>query len=307
MGGSGGGGYFSSDPKKAREELRASRSETEVAAYEVRCNDSLLGMLGQYNNRDAGAVDRRLNEITEALNDELDGTVALRFGGSVAKHTFIDGLSDVDLLVLLDSCELADGPPSDAKTYLADRLRALVGDAEVAVGALAVTARFPDVEVQLLPAVSCRGGVQIADPKDDRWSEIRPREFTRVLTRVNEQRGGKVVPVIKLAKGIIASLPESRQITGYHTESLAVNIFRDYRGPLNHKAMLRHFFAEAAERVKAPIRDRTGQSVHVDDYLGRENSLERRILSDAFARIVRRMNNADAATSVEQWLSLFGE
>jgi SMODS domain-containing protein len=307
MGGSGGGSYFSSDPRKTLQQLRAARSETETAAFDIRCNESLMDLLGQYNNRDNEAVGRRLDEIKAALDDELDGTVDLRFGGSLAKHTFVDGLSDVDSLVLLDKCELVDRPPSDAKEYLAERLRETLADADVTTGNLAVTARFPEIEVQLLPAVSCEGGVQISDPTQDRWSEIRPREFTRILSQVNERRGRRVVPVVKLAKGIIANLPESRQITGYHTESLAVDIFRDYRGGLNHKEMLRHFFAQAAERVKSPIRDRTGQSVHVDDYLGRENSLERRILSDAFARIVRRMNNADSAASVDQWVALFGD
>jgi hypothetical protein len=126
-----------------------------------------------------------------------------------------------------------------------------------------------------------------------------------VLSRVNDEQAGKVVPVIKLAKAIVANLPDSNRISGYHAESLAVKIFRAYTGPHDFKTMLRHYFEQAAIHSRTPIKDSTGQSVHVDDYLGKENSLERRIVSDAFSRVARRMANADLIQSVEQWTNLF--
>lgn len=55
-----------------------------------------------------------------------------------------------------------------------------------------------------------------------------------------------------------------------------------------------------------PIRDASGQSVHVDEYLGAANSLPRRIVADTLARIGRRIRNADGAKSVERWRELFG-
>jgi hypothetical protein len=305
MGGAGGGGYFSSNPRKALRELLAAQRQTENQEYEAESNNALQTHLAYINNRDVDAINRRLDVIKQALQEELDGTIDLRFGGSVAKHTYVDGLSDVDSLVLLDKCELASASPSEAKGYLARRLREELVGATISEGRLAVTVQFPDVEIQLLPAVSCKGTVQIADSKGDEWADIKPREFARVLSRANEQVGGKVVPVIKLAKAIIANLPENQQISGYHAESLAVKIFDGYQGSQAYKDMLKYFFEEGASQVGSPIRDRTGQSVHVDTYLGRENSLQRRIIADAFARIGRRMSNADATGSTDQWLALF--
>ena len=43
-----------------------------------------------------------------------------------------------------------------------------------------------------------------------------------------------------------------------------------------------------------PISDSTGQSIHVDDYLGSRSSNSRRMVSDSLSQISRRMNNADA-------------
>jgi hypothetical protein len=302
MGGSG-GSYFSGDPKKLVNSLASAQPNSE---YEAECNQLLSSFLTAFNDRNREAISRHLAEIRKALEKEIDGTIDLRYGGSVAKHTYVDGLSDIDSLVMLDSCELADSPPREAKAYLAERLRERFPKTEVIEGQLAVTVNFSDAQIQLLPAVSCADTVKISDERGSAWAEIRPREFTRVLTEVNQRNAGKVIPVVKLAKAIISTLPEKHQISGYHAESLAVEAFREYYGPLRPKEMLQHFFTEGAKRVFNPITDRTGQSVHVDDDLGPGASLERRILSDAFSRIARRMKNADAGARIDEWHNLFG-
>jgi hypothetical protein len=70
--------------------------------------------------------------------------------------------------------------------------------------------------------------------------------------------------------------------------------------------MLPVFFERARELVLSPIRDTTGQSVHVDEYLGPANSPERVAISHVMGRIARRMRNAAAAGSTAQWRSMFG-
>lgn len=305
--GSGGRGYFNSNPQHAMDALRKAQQSTTDEKYEAECNSFIIELLGSINDRDVSAISRHLDEIRAALGDDLEGTIDLRFGGSVAKHTFVDGLSDVDSLVLLDKCELAGLAPSEAKRYLVDRLRAdHIGEA-VHEGPLAVTVQYRDIEVQLIPAVSCRGAVQIAAQSGTEWSRIQPRQFARELSRANAAVGYKLVPTIKLAKAIIASLPERQQISGYHAEALAVRAFKGYKGPLDHRTMLRRFFEYATAQVRSSMKDTTGQSTQLDSYLGRSESLERKIISDTFARIGRQMTNADANGSVEQWRRLFEE
>jgi hypothetical protein len=89
------------------------------------------------------------------------------------------------------------------------------------------------------------------------------------------------------------------------TESLAIKIFRDYSGDRTPRNILRHFFDRAATYVKEAITDSSGQSVHVDGYLGEANSVQRRIIADSFERISRRMKNADGAKSIERWKEFF--
>lgn len=305
--GGGGGDYFKSDPETLRQRLRESEQGTEDTQYEAEVSNVLSALLTQYNDRDREAIDRHLDEIKKALEKDLEGTIDLLFGGSVAKHTYIDGFSDIDSLVILDSCELADGSPEAAKEYFAQQLQERFPKTKVEVGRLAVTIHFSDAVIQLLPAISCENDVKIADRTGVNWSQIKPKEFTGVLSRTNQQVGNKAVPVVKLAKAIIANLPEKQQISGYHAESLAVEIFKNYNGEQKPKAMLEYYFQKASQLLQQPIRDRTGQSVHADDYLGTPNSLERRIVSDAFSRVYRRMNNADNASSIDEWHKLFGD
>jgi len=302
MGGSG-GSYFRSklQPEQLAERLREAENRTRDAAVEAEVSGIIGQLLADYNDRDTEALRKHLDEITSALGNEIDGTVELLFGGSVSKHTYVDGLSDVDCLVVLDSCELADQSPDQARAYFAERLRERFPRTHIREGNIAVTAEFQDMQIQLVPAVSCRNRLTISDESGTSWSGIAPKEFSEALTRANQQAGQKVVPVIKLAKGMIGRLPEKHRISGYHAEALAVDIFKDYDGPTQPKAMLQHFFEHARHGVLNPIRDRTGQSVHVDEYLGEPGSIQRRVISSAFNRISKRMRNADGAHSVEEW------
>ena len=304
MGGS--GGYFrGSDPEKIKKKLRDSETKTKNAAYEAQVASLLSDLLANFNGRDYEGINRHLSEIKKAIEKEIDGTVDLFFGGSVAKHTYLDGLSDIDSLFVLNNADLADKTPNEVKEYFAERLGERFPHTEIKVGDLAVTLKFSDAEIQLLPAVKSGKDLRVVDKDGEGWSHIRPKAFSEKLSEVNQNVKGKVVPMIKLAKAIISNLPEKHQISGYHAESIALNTFKTYSGDLNPKEMLKHFFSEASKTVLRPIQDKTGQSVHVDDSLGSTNSLERRIVSDAFGRVYRRMNNADNFGSVDEWQKLF--
>jgi len=304
MGGSGGRGYFSSDPKKVAQELQASQDTTDAQEFDALCNQTLQSYLAEFNSRDAEEISRRLEQIKEILSEDIEGTIDLRFGGSVAKHTFVNGLSDVDSLVLINKSDLADLTPDQAKEFFLARLKGGLPDATVTQGDLAVTIDFGDLQIQLLPALKTRGGYRIANP-DGGWSDIRPQEFTRALTASNEHNGFKLVPTIKLAKAIVDNLPDRQRLKSYHVEALAIEAFGDYKGSQNYKDMLLHFFSEASSRVGQPLKDPTGQSAHLDEYLGPTGSLERRLVADALDRVARRIKNADIARSLDQIKGLF--
>ena len=106
MGGSGGGGFGAVPPNVLRRELKEASDATNRAEHDSEVNRVLDDLLAQYNRRDVDLTRTRLTEIEDVLEDFLDTTIDMRFGGSVAKHTYVDGLSDVDALAILRSRDM---------------------------------------------------------------------------------------------------------------------------------------------------------------------------------------------------------
>jgi hypothetical protein len=308
MGGSGGRNFFiGRNPEQVKVDLRKEEEKTHDQAFDTQIAERLGEFLGDANRRDAGAISAAIGEIKNALGADIEGNVDPILGGSVRKRTYVDGISDIDTLLILRDPKLKSLSPQEVLAYFEQKAREQLSDWEVSRGNLAITLRKEGMEIQVLPAVREEGKTHIPSARGDRWSDINPEGFFRKLTETNQKLGGKVVPVIKLAKIINSQQPEALQLTGYHVESLAIESFKTYSGPLNPKAMLEHFFDTSRALVLAPIRDKTGQSVHVDAYLGPAKSKNRKEVSAALDRIHRRMKNADVLHSEDQWLEPFGE
>jgi hypothetical protein len=252
---------------------------------------------------------QRLDDLKVCLADILEGSIDTLYGGSVAKHTYVDGISDVDALLILNETQLAGATPKTCIDVISKQLKEKYKDAVlIQPGQMAITISYGDLmEIDCLPALKTATGLKIADETSGGWSNINPAAFQEALTRRNEQCGSKLVPMIKLAKAVNATLPVDMQVTGYHLESMAIAAFRSYDGEQTTARMLPYFFQRAADLVKRPVVDSTGQSVHVDEYLGAENSQKRLNISHVLSRVAIRMRNATAGQSIEQWRALLGE
>ncbi len=305
MGGSGTGFFEGQTPAEIKEALRRAEEATRDQTFDARVSEAIGDLLSDYNSRDTAAVGEAVGDIKRALELEVeDGAIEPLFGGSVRKHTYVDGISDVDCLFVLKGDELGAQSPARVLEYFNEQLRERFPDAELRADRMSITVELRGVEIQALPAIRRAGGLCIPDASGREWARIHPEGFFRKLSDVNSANAGKVVPTIKIVKGINDGFAEPQRLTGYHIESLAIEAFRGYNGPRNTKAMVEHFFSTATELVLTPIRDRTGQSVHVDDYAGPRSSDARNAMSQNFGRIFRRIRNANAQGSVEKWIRI---
>lgn len=309
MGGSSGGTFSGRSPDQLRELVRKAEERLGETAFDGELARILGELLAKFNGRDASLIHERLDHAKMALKKELDGSFDQFFGGSVAKHTYVDGFSDVDSLILITDTQLEGKKPSAVLSKIERILkRSLKEQAVVSHGRMAVTLDYQDgMSIQILPALEGENSrIQVPSSRTNDWSSIDPLAFQRALTRRNEQCGGKLIPTIKLAKAIINQFPSAQTLSGYHIESLGIAAFREYAGEKTTRAMLPEFFERAKDLVLVPLRDKTGQSIHVDEYLGGPHSEERQIVSHLLGRIARRMRNATASSSTAQWRALFG-
>jgi hypothetical protein len=311
MGGSGGGFLYGYKPRDIKPMADEAAIRTRSQEFEVEISERLNELLVGYNDRDVEKIHRYLDKVRDLLQQDIEGTLDLRFGGSVSKHTYVDGISDVDCLVHLKDPALQSMSPKEVLQYFKDKIEQRLGRwGDVSVGTLAVTIEYPDgTKIQLLPAISRESGLVIPSSRGNQWSNvIRPQRFAEKLTEVNQACNNKVVPTIKIVKSIMNNLlPQEHNLTGYHIESLAIDIFKAYTGRMTVKDMTEYFIVRAKNLVMHNIKDRTGQSVHVDDYLGSENSDERRVISGYLEEISRRVANANTQAETDTWLAAIGE
>lgn len=312
MGGSGGSYSWSSNnsSEEINQLIKRAGESTDTSSYNSEVNALLQCALKSFNDRDFEATQQHLNVLKEAIDREIENSVDLLFGGSIRKNTFINGLSDVDTLLLVNNTSLEKNSPQEVLDYFVQRIQQRLPNTDVSAGRLAVTVRYSDgQEIQILPAIRTTNGLKIANPEEGKWSDVvRPESFARKLTAVNQGLSGKVVPTIKLFKAVVKDiLPKDLKISGYHAESLAIEAFKSYQGSRTYKDMLTHLCREATNLVKSPIKDKTGQSLHVDDYLEEANSQDRLKTSAYLGRLTKKIETGDKLNSIEKWQEWFGE
>lgn len=310
MGGGGGGSWSNVDPGKAEEYLKQSISATEKDAFEQNIAKLIDDHLVEINQRDDKTMQDRLKEIKDGLQKDIDGFLDFKFGGSVQKHTYVDGLSDIDSLVIVNKSELIDSSPEEVKKYFLSTLKDSLENVEsVTAGQLAITVQYKDgMQIQLLPAIRTKTGIKIPSSSGTEWSDIiNPEKFASKLSEVNAKIGFKVVPAIKIIKYINSQFSSKNQLTGYHIESLAIKAFSSCQGTETKKDLVAKFFSETKDLVKSPIADKSGQEIHVDSYLGKANSKARLGVSYQLDLTFRKIKNANNTCSLDAWKDILGE
>ncbi len=270
-------------------------------------NERCEALLAEYKRSDGQRVANRLEDIREALKRAGYETVQTMFGGSVKRGTYVSGLSDEDALLIVNRTGLDTQSPSKSIKDLGEVIQGHFPNNHVNAGKFAVTVSFAKgPEMQMLPAIRTNSdGVRIATPGSSKWSKtIRPENFANKLTEVNDANGGRIVPVIKLAKAMAACFikREDHKISGYHMESLAVDAFSDYNGPSDTRSMLIHFLRYSVRAVLTPIPDPTGQTKYADQSLGKPNSRERNAASSYFGQM---RSNVETCKTRDEFNKLF--
>lgn len=296
---------FKEYKKPSQDEI--DRKATESGFF-TSLNGKMAELLRDYNSRDREQISNHLETIKRKLESEIEGSLDLMYGGSIIKYTYINGLSDIDMLVKLNRSDLANKQPEEVLSYFKEKLDEQFPRSDVILGDLAVTVKFKNsgLEIQLLPSIKTATGFRIADPETKSWSNvIKPFKFAKELTEVNQKNNGNVIPIIKLFKPINEKAPKDIKMSGYHIEALATEIFKDYSGQKTYSKMLTHFCQKAKDRVLNPIGEITGQSEFIDLKFGVANSNIRKKLSSFLERISMKMKLATTTSSIDDWGQLF--
>lgn len=293
MGGS--SSNYSNTTRNIEDILFDAHKESLQKAVKSEINEFINSILKNANDRDVNTINTHLDTIKKALGKDIEGSIDLYFGGSVKKYTYVNGLSDVDMLVKLNDTSLQNKTPKEVLSYFGSRLKERLPNTNIEVGTLAVTVKFSSGnEIQILPSIKQGSGYKIATIDGEKWSNlVKPDKFTEKLTSVNKANGNRVISIIKVLKLINENQNPKDQLKGYHIESLGIKAFKTYNGKCDYYSMLSHFCNSIQDNVLCKIVDKTGQSTHVDEYLGENNSIERQRISNCYKRINSVLNSTD--------------
>lgn len=306
MGGSGGYGFGKAQsaawqPSGLAESLERTRQQAAAAEVAAVFDEAI----SEINQMDTEALNRRKEKVLEALRELSPDVVDLHGGGSYTRHTYVDGLSDVDLLFGMGAYSSSPIPnkddPAAVLAEMEKQLRQKYPETKMTTGRMAVTMHFSDgLELQILPAFSYYSGYKIPDYDGKGWTVTRPQIFAERLRQRNEEVDGKLLRCIKLAKRICHT--RNMEVKSYHLENMAVRAFDHYAGPRSDEAMLQHLFNHAKTLVTAHMRDITGQNAYVDGYL--TSKTMRLGLARQMAAIERDITAADGNT--DAWRDVLG-
>lgn len=261
-------------------------------------NNYLNEVLTHINQRDTEKINQRKEEILRILKAEFEEVVDLTTGGSYSRYTYVNGLSDVDILIDLGNYS-ASGITGKENSeiilqYVADRLEQRYPRTEMKVGKMAVTLKFSDgIEIQVIPAFRHYSGHKIPDPDSSGWISTYPKKFAEDITELNKKTGGKVKPVIKLTKYMLAN--NNIEVRSYHLENLAIEAYKNYTGSQTPYEMLIHLMNQSKTRVLRGMDDPSGQFERIDAHLGPRGSLKRQQLSRELRNLEARLKNAKSA------------
>lgn len=250
------------------------------------------------------------------LNIAKELTVADDFlTGSYQRSTMIAPLrdADVDVFIVLDSSYYSAQPTGPANV-LARVKRAIDKSysetTESSRNGQAITIKFSDFKVDVVPAFNRQGGgYLIPDPNERRWIETNPKEHVRLWSESNQNRSYMLVPLLKMLKAW--NRAHSQLLRSFHLEAMAREIF-SYRSITSYPEAAATFFGDAEVYVTW-VSDPAGYGGNLGSYALNNSSLASSIKD----RLRTAKQKADEAISynasgynelaVNKWRVVFGD
>lgn len=211
----------------------------------------------EITNLQAGTVSTRQQNVRDAVAAQL--TVKESFlTGSYMRNTMIAPLkeADVDIFVVLDSGYFDQG----GQAALLDRVRrALLKTyqySDVSRNGRAVTLRFTDFVVDVVPAFYRQGGgFLIPDSRNSKWIETDPRKHVELWAETNKAHEGAFVPLVKMLKAW--NNTHSQLLGSFHLETLARQVLTNVKIS-TYPSGVRFFFDKARALIPYILNDPAG-------------------------------------------------
>ena len=256
-------------------------------------------------------VSTRQQNVRDAVAKEL-AAIDDFLVGSYKRNTMISPLAeaDIDIFTVLDS-KYYD---ANGHVNLLDRVKRVLKNTyetpDISRNGQAVTIRFSDFRVDVVPAFNrSGGGYLIPDAILKRWISTDPTKHINIWTAANITHKGDLVPLIKMIKGW--NKKHSSLLQSFHLESLILNLLNNITIS-DFPSGIRYFFDKARVQVLYPTLDPAGYGGNIGAYLDTPSKK-----ADVVTRLESAYQRAIEAEGLEKigktydayakWKMIFGE
>lgn len=221
---------------------------------------------------------QRVREAMEANFDVRDSFLT----GSYARHTMIAPLTkaDVDVFVVLGPQYHVQHTPASLLDAVRLELRETYPKTpRVSKNGQAVTITFNDFLLDVVPGFYREGGgYLIGDAGRGKWIPTNPKRHVELWSESNDYHQGEFVPFVKMIKAW--NRGHSSTFRSFHLETMIRCIFATVSLE-DLPSAIRHFFAEAQEKVTYQLKDPAGFNHDVGAYMTGT------VLEEAKQRLIR--------------------
>jgi hypothetical protein len=264
----------------------------------------------------ANAIDLH-EKARKGLESRLEGHKRSFLSGSYPRHTRLDPLDDIDIIVVVDSTDRWDNDPETAMTAAGEAVRPDFPGCSIRLGAHAAKVKpkdppIPDVHLDIVVATETDDGtiLEISEREpESNWKKSDPEAHATKLTEANDAWTKRLKPAIKQAKHWNRNA-EGDPLRSFLVEALALRIFTG-EGDISAAKMAQKFFNEAKTAILTPTKSPAVPDGYVD---GDMTAAEREAHADRLAKASKKADTAidaeeagDESAAQEIWYDLFGD
>lgn len=262
-------------------------------------------------------VSARQRNVRDALKNGVD-VIDSFLTGSYSRSTLIAPLSeaDIDIFAVLNSKYFHhyNHRQNGGQAGLLDLVKRTLKKTytktpDISRNGQAVTIRFNDFMVDVIPAFNRQGGgYLIPNSISKTWISTDPKKHVELMTNQNRLHQGKLVPLVKMIKGWNKNCGKFFQ--SFHLEVLAIQIFQGVTIS-DYPSGIRFFFEKALNLVGKKNLDPAGYGGDVGCYINTQNKYDeaRRKIQLAYERSLNAESLAfksHIAEAIEFWKKIFG-
>jgi hypothetical protein len=225
--------------------------------------------------------------------------------GSYRRSTMIAPLTDadVDVFVVLDPKHFdANGQHALLEQVKQVLRRTYTRTPEISPNGQAVTIRFEDFKVDVVPGFNRQGGgFLIPDAEGKRWISTDPKRHVELWSDSNKKHNGDLVPLIKMIKGWNKS--QGVQVGSFHLECVIREVLTGVT-IVDFSSGCRFVLGKAAARLYAPVYDPAGYGGNVGSSM---SQLDVQVVSANLTAAYNQALEAERLESVGLTPAAFGE